>query len=261
MDLKQISKSRQFLGKAGAALCALLFLAVLDGLIAQFRQSPNVLRVLPGETVEINGPVRGEVKDLQELEYSSDTKHLTFSLLALHKGYFLGGDMWRGQLTVSRSLSPGEYRLTVAVKGTPQDQAPPPFRVLVYANAQAWLQSSPSLIQRYTEYSPWTVAPALLPLILLAFGLVFYLSQRRERLLLQQGKAEVYRLVRGDSGWAVRFGLGAAQGLSPGMRVVIRDGQDRAVATAEVRETGETDSWAMAGGDQEVKIGYLVSRE
>ncbi len=259
MDLLQVSKWRQFLGKVGSVLCALLFLAVLDGLIAQFRQGPNLLKVLPGETVEIDGPVRGEIKNLQELEYSSDTKHLTLSVQALHKGYFLGGDMWRGQITVGRSLSPGEYRLTVSVRGTPPEQAPPPFHVLVYASAQARLQSSPSLIQRYTGYSVWIVAPAFLPFILLVFGLVFLLSQRRERLLLQQGKGEIYRLVRDEAGWTIRFGLGAAHGLSPGTRVVIRDEEDRTVGAAEVRETGETDSWAVVSGDQEVKIGYLVS--
>ena len=260
MDLPQVSNWRQVLGKAGSALCALLFLAVLDGLIAQFRQPPNVLRVLPGETVQINGGLRGEVKDLQELEYSSDTKHLALTILALHKGYFLGGDMWRGQLTVDRSQAPGEYRLIVSVKGTPREQAPPPFRVLVYADAQTRLQSSPSLIQRYTGYSPWIVAPAFLPFILLTFGLVFYLSQRREALLLQQGRGEVYRVVRDEAGWAIRFWLGTAHGLSPGTRVIIRDEKDRNVGTAEVREAGETDSWAVVNGDQEVKIGYLVTK-
>ncbi|MHB8067369.1 MAG: hypothetical protein ACYDIC_05660 [Desulfobaccales bacterium] len=260
MDLIQISQRRRFLGKVGAALCTLLFLAVLDGLIAQFRQGPNLLKVLPGETVEIDGPVRGEIKDLQELEYNSNTKNLTLSVQALHKGYFMGGDMWRGQLTAGRSLAPGEYRLTVSIRGTPPEQAPPPFDVLVYADVQARLRSSPSLIQRHTGYSSWFVAAAFLPLILLVFGLVFLLSQRREALLRQQGQAEIYRMVRDETGWTIRFGLGTDQGLTPGERLAILDEEGRNVGAAEVKEVGETDSWAVVSGDQEVKIGYLVSR-
>lgn len=254
-----MSQTRQLLGKAGAVLCTLLFLTVLDGLIAQFRQGPYLLKMLPGETVEIDGPVRGEIKDLQELEYNSNTKHLTLSVQALHKGYFMGGDMWRGQLTAGRSLAPGEYRLTVSVKGTPPEQAPPPFSVLVYANAQTRLRNSPSLIQRHTGYSPFIAAAALVPFVLLAFGLVFHLSQRREALLRQQGQGEIYRLVRDETGWTIRFGLGAAQGLTPGARLVVLDKAGRTVGAAEVKEVGEKDSWAVVSGDQEVKIGYLVS--
>ncbi len=259
MDLIQVSQRRRFLGKVGAALCIFLFLAVADGLVALFRQPPNVLKVLPGESVEINGDVPGEINHLQELQHSSTTGGLTLAVQELHKGYFLGGAMWRGRLTVSPNLAPGEYLLTVSTKSLPRGQAQPFFRVLVFGSVQARLRSSTSLIQRHTGYSPWTVAAAFFPFILLVFGLVFLLSQRRETLLRQQGQAEIYRLVRDDTGWTIRFGLGAAQGLTPGVRLVILDEAGRTVGAAAVKEVGETDSWAVVSGDQEVKIGYLVS--
>ncbi len=259
MDLSQISQTRNLLGKVGAALCGLLFLALLDGLIAQFRQPQNVFKVLPGETVEINGPMAGEVKSVQEVAYTSDSERLRLTFLSLHKGYFLGGDMWRGELTVNRDIAPGEYRLTVAPKGPTLEKPLPPFRIIVYADAQARRQSSTSMIQRFTGYSPWVVAPAFLLLILPAFGMVFYLSQKREALMARQGKAEVYRAVRQEEGWAIRFGLGTVHGVVPGVRVTVSDEQDRMVAAAEVTEASETDSWAMASGEAEIKAGYVVS--
>ncbi len=259
MDLRQVSQGRQLLGKIGAALCILLFLAVLDGLVALFRQPPNLLKVLPGESVEINGDVPGEISQVQELQHRANTGGLTLAILELHKGYFLGGAMWRGQLKVSPNLAPGEYRVIVFATNQPRKQPAPFFRVLVYADAQARLRSSSSLIQRYTGYSPWMAAASFAPFILLVFGLVFYLSQQRENLLLAQGRGEIYRLMRDEAGWSIRFGLGAAQGLSPGTRLTILDEEGRTVGVAEVRETGETDSWAVVSGDPEVKIGYLVA--
>ena len=106
MDLYQISQKRSLLGKVGAALCGLLFLALLDGLIAQFRQPQNVFKVLPGESVEINGPLPWDVKGVEELAYSGDSEHLRLTFVTLHKGYFLGGDRWLGQLSVGRGILP-----------------------------------------------------------------------------------------------------------------------------------------------------------
>ena len=259
MDLYQISQKRSLLGKVGAALCGLLFLALLDGLIAQFRQPQNVFKVLPGESVEINGPLPWDVKGVEELAYRGDSEHLRLTFVTLHKGYFLGGDMWRGQIAVGRGILPGEFRLIVTPKSPTPEKPLPPFRIIVYADAQARRQSSTSMIQRFTGYSPWAVAPAFLPFILLAFGMVFSLSQKRETLMARQGKAEIYRAVRQEEGWTIRFGLGTVHGVVPGMRVTVLDEQDRMVAAAEVTEASETDSWATAPGEAEIKAGYVVS--
>ena len=60
-SLEQISRRRNFLGKVGACCCLLVFLALLDGLVARFREPPNMLKILPGESLEINGPLQDEV--------------------------------------------------------------------------------------------------------------------------------------------------------------------------------------------------------
>jgi len=95
---------------------------------------------------------------------------------------------------------------------------------------------------------------------LLAFGAVFLLSGRREALLMAAGQAEVYRVIRGDGGCEIRFGLGTAQGLSAGARVSIYNTEGQQVGNGTVEVSNQTDSVAQVTTDQEIKVGYLVSR-
>ncbi len=259
MNLTEITKWRNFIGKAGALFSVLIFLILLDGLIARFREPANVFKVLPGTTVEINGPLAGEIKDLRDLTYRSDSPHLELTFFTLHQGYFLGGDMWRGELKVSPRISPGEYHLTIMPKGQAWAKPLPPFSILAYADPRSRQEAAKSLVLRHTGFSPWLAGAFSVPLILLAFGAVFYHSQRRDALLALEGKAEIYRLARGEGGFAVRFGLGAVQGVAVGDRLTIIDAWGRIVATCEVQEVNATDSLAQVPGDQEVKVGYIVS--
>jgi hypothetical protein len=107
-------------------------------------------------------------------------------------------------------------------------------------------------------WSPFALAAACLPGLLLALGVVFWLSGKREALLARTGKAEVYRVLRREEGSEIRFGLGTEQGLGPGILVQIVDEQGQAVGTARVEESSPTDSVAVVSGGREVKEGYLV---
>lgn len=260
MNLDQASDYRNLLGKVGALLCIIAFLSILDGLIARFREPPHVLKVLPGTSVEINGPVAEEAAGVQDLTYESTSEHLTVKFEEMHKGYFLGGDMWRGQLTVSPQIRPGEYRLIVSPKGSKAVQPPPAFRVMVYADPLSLQRSEKSLIQRHLGFSPWGAAAAGVPVILLTFGLVYYLSGKRESLLAQGGRAEVYRVVRREGDSVICFALGTAHGVMPGTRVTIFNDEGQPVGTARVEEASVTGAIAVAAAGQEIKTGYIVSR-
>jgi hypothetical protein len=189
---------------------------------------------------------------------SSDQLKVIFE--AIHKGYFLGGDMWRGQLIVGPNISPGEYNLSVLPKRAASSRKAPAFRILVFADAASLQQSSTSLIRRWFGISAFVVAAGCLPGILLAFGAVFLLSGRREALLAATGQAEVYQVTKGDGGYEIRFGLGTAHGMSPGTRIVIYNAEGHQVGTGTVEECNRKISVAQATSDQEIKAGYLVSR-
>ncbi len=173
MDLNQASRGRNLLGQVGAVLCALMFLALLDALIAKFRQPVNAFKVLPGNSLEITGPLWERVPDVSQLIYTSSSDKLKLSFEGLYQGYWMGGDMWRGRVMVSPEIQPGEYTLSVTIKGKTPPKPPPVFRIMVYQDPLSLRQSSKSLIRSYTGISPWVMGIAFLPLIPSGFRLGF----------------------------------------------------------------------------------------
>jgi hypothetical protein len=232
----------------------------VDGLLVHFREPANLVKVLPGASLEINGELTDEAHRVQDLTFTSSSDQLKVTFEAIHKGYFLGGDMWRGRLIVGPGIAPGEYSLTVLPKRTASPRKAPAFRILVFADGASLQKSSTSLVRRWFGISAFVVAAGCLPGILLAFGAVYWLSGKREALLAATGRAEVYRVTRGDGGYEIRFALGTAQGISPGAGVAIYDEGGRQVGTGTVEASNRRVSVAQVTGDQEIKVGYLVSR-
>jgi hypothetical protein len=259
MDLDQVTRRRDLASKIGAAFCVIALLALVDGLLVHFREPANLIKVLPGASIQINGELTDEAHRVQDLTFVTNSDQLTVNFEAIHKGYFLGGDMWRGRLIVGPGIAPGEYSLSVLPMRTLSPRKAPSFRILVFPEALSLQKSSTSLIRQWFGISAFVVAAGCLPGIVMAFGVVFLLSGKRDALLAATGRAEVYRVLRREGGFEIRFGLGTTHGLGPGSSVSIINDLGRTVGTAQVEEANLTDSVAVITGDQEVKEGYLVS--
>jgi hypothetical protein len=260
MDLGQINRRRDLASKIATAFCVIALLCLVDGLLVHFREPANLVRVLPGASVEMNGELTDEAHRVQDLTFVSSSDQLKVNFEAIHKGYFLGGDMWRGRLVVGPDISPGEYNLAVIPKEATSPRKAPAFRILVFVDAASLQRSSTSVVRRWFRISAFGVAAGCLPGILLGFGAVYFLSGKREALLAARGQAEVYQVTRGDGGSEIRFALGTAHGMSPGAAVAIYDEGGRQVGTGTVEASNRRVSLAQVTGDQEVKVGYLVSR-
>jgi hypothetical protein len=260
MDLGQVNRWRNLASKIAAAFCVIAFLAMVDGLLVHFREPANFVKVLPGAVIAINGELTDEANELQDLTFTSDSDQLKVNFEAIHKGYFLGGDMWRGRLIVGPDIPPGEYNLSVLPKKSASSRKAPAFRILVFPDALSLQHSSTSVVRRWFGFSAFVVAAGCLPGILAAFGAVYWLAGRREALLAAIGQAEVYQVTRSDGGCEIRFGLGTAHGISPGAQVAIYDAAGQQVGTATVEACNQKVSVAQATSDQPIKAGYLVSR-
>jgi len=260
MDLGQVNRWRDLASKIGAAFCVIALLAMIDGLLVHFREPANFVKVLPGAVMAINGELTDEANDLQDLTFVTSSDQLSVNFEAIHKGYFLGGDMWRGRLIVGPGISPGEYSLAVLPKRSDSPRKGPDFRIKVFPDALSLQKSSTSLVRRWFGFSSFVIAAGCLPGILLAFGAVYWLAGRREALLAATGQAEIYQVTRGDAGCEIRFGLGTAHGISPGAKVAIYDELGQPVGTATVEACNLKVSVAQATSDQLIKAGYLVSR-
>ena len=260
MDSGQVNRWRDLASKIATAFCVIALLAMIDGLLVHFREPANLVKVLAGASVQINGELTDEANHVQDLTFVSSSDRLKVTFEAIHKGYFLGGDMWRGLLIVGPDISPGEYSLAVLPKRTVSPRKAPAFRILVFPEALSLQKSSTSLIRRMFGISAFVVPAGCLPGILLGFGAVFLLSGKREALLAATGQAEIYQVIRGDDGFEIRFGLGTAHGMSPGARVAICNEAGQQVGTGTVEVCNRKVSVAQATSDQPIKAGYLVSR-
>jgi len=260
MDLERVNKWRELASKIGAAFCVIALLALVDGLLVHFREPANLVKVLPGTNVEINGELTDEAHGVEDLTFTSNADQLQVTFEAIHKGYFLGGDMWRGRLLVGTQISPGEYSLSVIPKRTVSPRKAPAFRIIVFPDALSLQKSSTSLIRRWFGISAFMVAAGCLPGILLAFGAVFLLSGKRDALLAAAGKAEIYRVTHTEDGCEIRFALGASHGIGPGAKILIHDDTGRQVGNGTVEASNQKNSVAQVACGQEIKVGYLVSR-
>jgi hypothetical protein len=260
MDLEQVNRWRDLASKIAMVFCVIAMLGLLDGLLVHFREPANLVKVLPGASVEINGELTDEALDTQDLTFVTDSDQLRVKFEAIHKGYFLGGDMWRGRLIVGPDIAPGKYSLAVLPKRTVSPRKAPDFRILVFADAASLQQSSTSVVRRWFGFSAFNVSAGCLPVILLAVGAVYLLSGRRDGLLAARGQAEIYQVTKGDDGCEIRFGLGTAHGMTPGARIAIYDAGGHQVGTGTVEVCNQKISVAQATSDQPIKAGYLVSR-
>jgi len=260
MTLEQAQQWRTLAGKLVALLIILMFATLFEGLVAKFRQPFNEYEVLPGEVVDMNGPLAEEIHNLQDLTYSSNSKHLQVSFTETRKGFWLGGPMWQGKLQVSPLTPPGKYTLAVRPKQGISDKPPLQFQIVVYPDSLSLQQNSRSFIQRYLGVSPWVVVSLFLALIALTLGAVFFLAGKIEKLMAQSGMAEIYKVERRDGGYAIAFGLGTGHGVSPGDQVTVLDPEGNYLGIAQVEKSSAQDSVALATLDQDIIPGYLVSR-
>jgi hypothetical protein len=258
MTLDDVNRWRGLAGKAAALFCIIFFLSVFDGLISLFQQSPNDLRLLPGTSVKINGPAKESIRDIDELEYASTTELIQVSFEAVHSGYWMGGRMWRGVLTSSPNTAPGEYGVTVRIKGEPSEKPMTVFRVRVFGNSASLQENSDSIIQRYTGCSPWWIVAPCFILVLLLFGIVYLCSQKREESLRHEGKAEIYRISKTDVGYEISFALGTKHGVQNGSRLKLLDADGIPIGIVKVEVAYEADSTALSTPDIIVKPGYMV---
>jgi hypothetical protein len=260
MTLTQSSLWGKWIGRTGTLLCILLFLAILDPLVARFREPLNHFSCLPGSHIPVTGPLAEKMEDPRELTYQANSKEIQLVFEAIQTGYWFGGYMWNGTLIVGSQIQPGGFRLTVQSKKGPQKNPLSLFEIEVFKDQASLLHQSKSFIERSLEINPWKVVLFLIPSILLTFGIVFYLSHRAEVLLAEQGKAEVYRITKGENGDQIFFGLGRNQGIQPGHRLTLIDNQGREVGSVIAQEVFEGHSTARLDTGLNVSPGFIISQ-
>ncbi len=212
---------------AGLILAACL----LDGLAAVVRTPKTEIRLYPGMKTPVAGKTEAAIPELRWLTYETTAPGLSLTFLEAK------GRLWRAELAVEPTAPEGTYTLRVFLHGEkPEDAAQNPlYTVRLLADRQAFQASERSFVLRLLGVSPWIGAAASLPFLVFCLYLSYKASDKLDEALRRQGMAPVYRALRKGSTTTLFFGLGSADGLSPGdsVRVVAEDGRVLGVAQVE----------------------------
>lgn len=260
MKLDETTRWRDRVARTAAVFFFLFICAAFDGLIALYRQPVNSSYAMPGESVRLNGPLPTDSRGLEDLGYTSDNDWLRLSFDEVFAGFWLGGRMWRGTLSVDPAAASGEYRVSVSVGEETPQKKPTVFTVFVYRTDGELRGYSYSLLRRSLDLNSWWTAAVFLVLMGLSVGFVYVLSERRESLLAGQGMADIYRISNADGRCEVAFALGTVHGVGIGSKLEILDGPGQVLGQVEVVRTSETDSIAQVEPGVEVKPGHMVRK-
>lgn len=260
MSLERITILKKRVALFGAALFVLSLLCGADGGIAYLREPFNSVRMLPGESARLTGPMAPEAPGLEAMTFQSDSRSITMNLEELISGFWMGARMWRGTLQLSPDIEPGIYLVSVFGKDDQKKVGANTFQVIVYKDRRSYLSDSKSLIQRYSGISPWIAAGFFFLLIILTCGLLYILAGKRDRLLAELGIAEIYHIAPDISGFAIYFGLGQRNGVEKGSHLLVMDSKEEVIGEIIADSVSETDGMAKVGPDSKIRTGFMVKK-
>jgi len=268
MDKSKLINRRVIFGRICILALLIAIAGIFDGLIASYRKPAREMDLVTGSPMEIIGKVYGKVTTPNDMSIISDSPKLTIALdKDLFSDYWLGEEMWRGELRTETSLRPGRYNLRVKfhnvsmIKMDVREKVEKLsiYTVNAYGDAKAMRQANRSFIKRFTGLSPWAIPIAFFPIVLMAGGLVFMISGRLDTEMAQSGLAEIYRVSKHAKGLEVFFGLGKTHGLEAGERINLFNKSGDLVTEIVVENIGRETSSAVI--DMKIiRPGCMVSR-
>lgn len=245
MTLEQTTRARKRLGKIGAIICILFFGSILDTCVARFREPLFTVRVLPGGSEPVEGQLDHNVQELPQLRIETPSASVRLRIDKLQSGFWFGGSMWIGEISAAGDATPGTYDILVFAL-PPSAKPVAAFQAVVYPDSAALRESSFSVIQRALGIRPWMVAVACMPALGIVLCLMVVFSRRVERLLADQGRAEIFHVKKADAGFEVWFGLGERHGVEPGVRVNICSENGQLICDAVVQHVDTENGMALA---------------
>lgn len=257
-NIKGIIRKRALVGKLGVLFIILMAISFLDGCVNRLLHPMNLINILPGQSINVNAPLEKKVSDIKDLSYTSTSDMIKLQFDSIYSGFWLGGTEWRGVLTVNSNIKPGEYKLTINIKGV-ETKRPFVFIVRVYENMTSLNKSSLSLIKKATGISPWVVFVSSVLLIGLTVIYMLKLSNNIESILIQSGQAEVFFVKREEVITEIIFGLGKKNNVKIGDILNIYNEQGLYIGKVIVQQTTDENSIGIVKSEHNVKPGFVVT--
>lgn len=254
--VNNILKKRELIGKLSIIFIILLMFSFLDGCVNKLLHPPNLLDLMPGQSVDVNAPLEKRT-EIHELTYNTTSEDIQLKFDSVYSGFWLGGTEWKGVLTVSPNIKPGQYQVTVNTKEG--QKFPFVFFVRIHENKESIQKVSMSLIKKISGLSSWSVFILSAFLIAITALYILKLSNKIEKVMIQNGQAEVFFVKKGQFVIEVIFGLGNKNNIKPGDVLNIYTDKGQPVGNVIVQRSTDKDSIGIVKAEYNVKPGFIVA--
>ena len=279
----------RILGKLSACIFLIAALAVVDGLQTLMRQDFNSVSLIPGETTIMSGMMPQNATGTGDLVVETEgLTGLRFNAVDAFKGFWMGGNMWRAELTADATASPGKGTLTVvdmvpmkkvgstAVRdedsprkpAPPEEAAPAPvmgqnpalvYAVTVWASAAEREAAEISFLRRFTGQPPFAVAGVAAVFALLAGICNFVFFAKAESRLARQGVFIIHGVKKQADGPHASFAHAGQDGFEPGERMLLYDTQWREQGEGVIASKDRIKGFVRFSPERPPRYGWLVA--
>ncbi|MEN2986339.1 MAG: hypothetical protein ABDH16_06760 [Thermodesulfovibrionaceae bacterium] len=252
-----ILKRRELIGKLSILFMILFIFSFLDGCVNKILHPPNLLDLMPGQSVNVNAPLEKKVKGIDELIYTTTSDKIKLTFNEIYTGFWLGGTEWRGVLTVDSDIKPGNYQVVVNTKEG--QKFPFVFYIRIHDSKESLKRASMSLTKKISGLSPWLVFAFSGLLIAVIAFYILKLSNKIEAIMLQNGQAEVFFVKRGQLVTEILFGLGSKDNIKPGDILNIYTDKGKPIGNVIVQLCTDKNSVGIVKAEYNVKPGFIVA--
>jgi hypothetical protein len=246
--------SPRWVRRCGVIAGVLFLLSVADTFVSGHLDDPRIIRALPGTRQAVNGTLTTTVASLDALFYRSENQGLSLVFIDLR------GRIWRGELRVQDTVSPGSYELLVSDRQQQPVEAPGAHRVLVFESKAALDAGYPSVCRKLLGIPPWWGVIATLPLLAGALLLSYLHSVRQEALLERQGIFPIMKLSRLKDRWEIGIGVHGEQKISAGDLLRLLDARLEPVGELRVHSVRGAVANAFLDLSEKIAPGYFVQK-
>ncbi|MBI5520038.1 MAG: hypothetical protein HY916_08250 [Desulfovibrio sp.] len=259
MNFRSLAARRKLAGLAGTLVICLSLALAVDGMIAGGRKDPTLYDLLPGQSINLTDPMPRGAEKLSDIAFDISSPELNATMVETFSGFWLGGTLWRADLTVSTAAAPGEYTALVRYSANGTEAAPrQAYRIRVHKDAASIQASALSLTRRVLGLSPYLLAVCLLPMAVLPMAASFILSRKIGQALSALGMAEVYRAMASPEGQRIFFSLPGPNLAPEGVVDVLDERGEKRLGAARVATVDGVNVEAIMQEGISVRPGVLV---
>lgn len=245
------------LGRFSAMCMLLAALGIVDALSTLMQRDFNRFDLLPGEVEQVTGPMPPDTTEIEELRIyvKSDAVKMKDDVKLvpeeIYKGFWFGGQMWKGRLEASPAAQPGEYRLAVINENedpalindsqiSSKTHPSLSYKLVIWANAIERQKASDSILIRYLDTGPFIFAAFFAFCGILIGVISWWWTEKTYRILASEGRSTIHMVRKMPEGgteiafYVERFSSNVCRPFENGHHITILDSNWKKKGEAKV---------------------------